>query len=120
MMQYLGRKGYLDATQATMSATMQLISGINAISGLKVVEPYGESNLFNFMATDESVDVMAIADVLDEKGWMRGRMREPISIHQGVTAAHLPYVEEYLQILREAVDSVRESGRAGQYNERTY
>lgn len=120
LMQYLGKKGYIEATDATMSATMQLISGINSILGLKVVEPYGESNLFNFMSTDADVDLMAVADVLDEKGWMRGRMRSPIAIHQGVTASHLPYVEEYLQVVRDAVASVRESGRVGQYNERTY
>src|SRR5690606_30100515 len=29
LMQYLGKKGYIEATDATMSATMQLISGIN-------------------------------------------------------------------------------------------
>jgi len=120
MMQYLGKAGYLEATKATMSATMQLIAGINDTPGLKVVEPFGESNLFNFVSTDPDVDLMAVADILDEKGWMRGRMRDPISIHQGVMASHLPYVDEYLQVVCEAVNSVRESGRTGQYSERTY
>ena len=120
LMQYLGKKGYIEATDAAMSATMRLISGINSIPGLKVVEPFGEANLFNFVSTDADVDLMAIADILDEKGWMRGRMRSPISIHQGVTASHLPYVEEYLQVVRDAVASVRQSGRTGRYSERTY
>lgn len=120
LMQYLGDKGYLEATEATMSATMQLIAGINEIPGLKILEPYGESNLFNFVSTDPGVDLMAVADVLDAKGWMRGRMRSPVAIHQGVTASHLPHVEEYLQVVRDAVDSVRASGRIGEYNERTY
>jgi len=120
LMQYLGKKGYLEATQATMSATMQLISGINSIPDLQVVEPFGESNLFNFVSTDPAVDLMAVADILDEKGWMRGRMRDPIAIHQGVMASHLPYVGEYLDVVRDAVAKVRETGRTGQYNERTY
>lgn len=120
LLQYLGMKGYKEATNATMSATMQLIAGINTIPGLKVVEPYGESNLFNFISIDPGVDLMAVADILDEKGWMRGRMRTPIAIHQGVMASHLAYVDEYLQVVRDAVDTVRESGRTGQYNERTY
>ncbi len=120
MMQYLGMKGYLEATEATMSATMQLIGGINAIPGLKVLEPFGESNLFNFVSTDPAVDIMAVGDFLDENGWMRGRMRSPLTIQQGVTASHLPYVDEYLQVVRDAVESVRQSGRTGEYNERTY
>lgn len=120
LMQYLGRKGYIEATDATMSATMQLISGINGIDGLKVVEPFGESNLFNFVSTDPGVDLMAVADILDEKGWMRGRMRSPVAIHQGVMASHLPHVDEYLKVVRDAVDSVRASGRTGLFSERTY
>ncbi len=120
MMQYLGLEGYLKATDAAMSATMQLIAGINAIPGLKVLEQNGESNLFNFVSTDPAVDIWAIADILDEKGWMRGRMRAPLAIHQGVTASHLPYVNDYLAVVRDAVDEVRRTGRTGKFRERTY
>lgn len=39
---------------------------------------------------------MAIADILEFHGWIRERMREPLAIHQGVVASHLPYLEEYI------------------------
>lgn len=120
MLQYLGLDGYVRATQDTMSATMQLIAGINKIPGLKTLEQHGESNLFNFVSVDPAVDIMAVADVLNEKGWMRGRMKAPLAIHQGVTASHLPFVDDYLGAVGEAVDEVRRTGRKSQFGERTY
>lgn len=120
MMQYLGLEGYLKATEATMTATMQLIEGVNKIPGLKALDQNGESNLFNFVSVDPAVDIMAVADVLNEKGWMRGRTKAPLAIHQGVTASHLPYVDEYLQVVRNAVDEVRKTARAGEFGQRTY
>ncbi len=120
MMQYLGQEGYERATSDTMDATMGMIDGLNAIEGLEVLRPYGESNLFNVTSNDPAVDIMAVADILDAKGWMRGRLREPLAIHQGVTPSHLPVVDEYLAEVRAAVDQVRAKGLSGQYNERTY
>jgi len=120
MLQHLGLEGYLKATEATMTATMKLIEGIDRIPGLKTLGQHRESNLFSFVSIDPDVDIMAVADVLSEKGWMRGRMKEPLAIHQGVTASHLPYVEEYLQVVSAAVDEVRESRRRGEFGKRTY
>lgn len=120
IMQYLGRKGYERATRDTMKATMDLISGVNQIDGLKALEPYGEGNLFCFVSTDPTVDIMAVADILEARGWIRGRMREPLGIHQGVVASHLPFVDDYLGEIRRAVNEVRASGKLGAFKERTY
>jgi glutamate/tyrosine decarboxylase-like PLP-dependent enzyme len=120
MLQHLGLEGYLEATDATMAATMQLISGINEIQGLETLPQYRESNLFGFVSTDPAVDIMAVADILEEKGWMRGRMKKPIAIHQGVTASHLPYVAEYLAAVRSAVEDARRTGRTGESGVRSY
>lgn len=120
LMQYLGRKGYEQATADTMKATMDLIEGIDRIEGLKALEPYGEGNLFNFVSVDPSVDIMAVADILESRGWIRGRMREPLAIHQGVVPSHLPVVAEYLEAVSQAVREVRASGNVGAYKERTY
>jgi glutamate/tyrosine decarboxylase-like PLP-dependent enzyme len=120
MLQHLGLEGYLEATKATMTATMQLIEGIDNIPGLKTLDQHGESNLFSFVSTDPAVDIMAVADVLGERGWMRGRMKEPLAIHQGVTPSHLPFVDEYLQVVSKAVAEVRRGERKGEFGKRTY
>jgi glutamate/tyrosine decarboxylase-like PLP-dependent enzyme len=120
LMQYLGHDGYLSATRDTMDATMRLIAGINAIEGLKCLEPTGESNLFTFVSTNADIDLMAVFDVLLARGWMRGLMREPLGIHQGVTASHLPYVDEYLREVQQAVSQVRSGKLKSVFKERTY
>jgi sphinganine-1-phosphate aldolase len=120
VMQYMGFQGYLRATAETFDATMQLIKGVNAIPGLACLEPHGESNLFAFVSTDPAVDIMAVADRLEEHGWFRGRMREPLAIQQGVNPAHLPVVDEYLTEVRDAVDFVRAKGLKAGYDERSY
>lgn len=120
VMRYLGRDGYLKTTKATMDATMTMIRGINQIEGLKCLEPTGEANLYAFVSTDPDVDIMAVADHLQARGWFPGRMREPLSIQQGVNPVHLPVAEEYVQHVREAVSAVREAKRTGRFDERTY
>lgn len=60
----------------------------------------GESNLL-FVSRDPTLDIYAVADRLEECGWLRGRMREPKAIQQGVNPAHLASVEEYLSAVRE-------------------
>jgi glutamate/tyrosine decarboxylase-like PLP-dependent enzyme len=120
LMHYLGRSGYRRATQDTMTATTQLIEGIDAIQGLRCLKPHGESNLFAFESTDPALNIMAVADRLDAHGWMRGRLREPLAIHQGVVPSHLQVVAEYLDEVRLTVAEVRTKGLTGSYNERTY
>ena len=120
MMQYLGQEGYRRATHDTMLATSQLIDGINATPGLRCLEPNRESNLFSFISTDPDLDIMALADRIDACGWPRGRLREPLAIHQGVVPSHLPVVDEYLQVVRDSAAEARAGRLTGAYNERTY
>lgn len=120
VMQFLGEEGYLRATSETMQATMELVNGINQIPGLRCLEPTGESNIFAFVATDPTIDIMAIADRLESRGWFRGRLREPLGIQQGVNPAHLPVVDEYLREVAAAATFVRENSLKGQFDERTY
>jgi sphinganine-1-phosphate aldolase len=121
VMQFLGTEGYLRATRQTMEATTQLIEGLNKIPGLRCLEPYGESNLMSFEATDPSIDIYAVADRLEERGWLRGRMRDPKAIQQGVNPAHLATIGDYLQAVREAIDHVRrQSAGPVDYDEHSY
>ena len=107
MMQYLGHEGYLNATRDTMDATMQTIAGINAIDGLKCVEPTGESNLFSYESTSPDIDIGEVANILTSRGWWRGLILKPLAIHQGITPSHLPYVADYLREVQQAVSKVR-------------
>lgn len=120
VLNYMGRQGYLEATRRTMEATRLLMEGINGIKGLACVDQKLESNLFVYVATDPTIDIMAVADRLEAKGWMRGRMREPLGIHQGVNPAHLDTVEEYIEAVKEAVAHVRSTAATADYDEHSY
>ena len=120
VMNHLGFEGYVRTTKAAMDATIGFIRGINQIDGLAVLEPLGESNLYAFGSTDPDVDIMAVADLLQAEGWFPGRMREPLSIQQGVNPVHLPIVDEYVEAVLHAVAAVRAKGRTSRYDEATY
>ena len=122
VMHFLGMDGYMRAAKLTMDATIQLIEGLNAIPDIYCLAPNGESNLISFATSDPKLDIYAVADRLEEQGWLRGRMRDPKAIQQGVNAAHLPVVDEYLAAVREAIDHVRRSAAVGPmaYDEHSY
>ncbi|MCW2757362.1 MAG: mfnA [Nocardioidaceae bacterium] len=107
VMRHLGREGYLETTGEAMDATVQIRAGIDALEPLHCISPAVESNIVVFESVDPDVDVMAVADRLEELGWFRGKVREPRAIHQGVNPAHLPVVGDYLRDLGRAVDDVR-------------
>lgn len=120
VMQFLGEDGYLRAAREIMAAMSKLTEGINAIPGLRCIDNKGEGNLLTFVADDDQIDIMAVADCLESHGWFRGRMRTPLGIHQGVTPAHLPVADAYLSALSEAVSAARHAGPFHGYDERSY
>jgi glutamate/tyrosine decarboxylase-like PLP-dependent enzyme len=120
VMQFLGEEGYLRITKATMDAVHKWISGVNSIDGLRCFEPNGESALFGFYSTDPNLDILAVAERRKEKGWYPGLNTSPFAIQQGVTAVHIPIIDEYLAELRDAVTVVRKTNAKGTFNARTY
>jgi len=120
VMSYLGMEGYLKTTKAAMDATMGFIQGIDGIDGLECLRPVGEANLYAFASTDPAVEIMAVADRLQAKGWFPGRLREPLAIQQGVNPVHLPIVDEYVADVAAAVDDVRRTASRGAFSEDSY
>ena len=56
---------------------------------------------------DAGLDIYAIADRLEARGWTVDRQHRPASIHLTVTANHAAIVADYLADLASAVDDVR-------------
>ena len=57
-------------------------------------------------ARDGAVDIYAVADQLQEKGWSVDRQQDPPSVHCTVSSANVPVISRYLDDLREAVAHV--------------
>lgn len=94
----LGEDGYLRLCRGVMETSRALITGIAAIPGLRVL---GEPAMSVFAFTADGVDLFAIADGMEARGWHMDRQQLPSSIHMMITPAHAAIVEPYLRDLRE-------------------
>ncbi|MBW1866792.1 MAG: aspartate aminotransferase family protein, partial [Deltaproteobacteria bacterium] len=105
-MQAMGREGYLENARAIMKTTGYLIDGVNRIKGLKVLgDP--PMSLFAFHSTDKKVNIYAVGDRMEKKGWHIDRQQRPECLHAMVTPLHSDVAARYLTDLAEAVEHVR-------------
>lgn len=106
VMQKLGVDGYRDLAARTTQAVEILKEGIGAIDGLRILgRPQGP--LLAYGSSDRSLNIFAVADQLEAKGWSVNRVQNPDGIHAMVTAKHLEVAETYLADLAAAVEAVR-------------
>ena len=109
VLHYLGEEGYLRLARTVMDTARALMDGINAISGLRVL---GEPDMSIFSFTSDSVDIYAVADAMDARGWHLDRQQMPPKVHLVVTPAHQEVVGEFLADLEAATQSVATTGPA--------
>lgn len=104
--QYFGKEGYRKLAKDTLDAVNQLKEGIEGMPELAVMgSPQGP--LFSFRSVDPDVNIYAVGDQMDARGWQVNRNQHPPGLHAMVTAQHLRVVEPYLNDLREAVAAVK-------------
>jgi glutamate/tyrosine decarboxylase-like PLP-dependent enzyme len=104
-LQSLGAEGYLALAKQAADAADRLRAGIAAIGGLTVLGN-SHSTIVSYAASG-GIDVYALADRLEARGWTVDRQQRPASIHLTVTANHGPIVDDYLKDLRAALAEVR-------------
>ncbi|MDX1735107.1 MAG: aspartate aminotransferase family protein [Halioglobus sp.] len=110
---YFGKSGYRKLAADTLEAVNRLKAGIEAIDSLEVMgNPQGP--LFSYRSTDPDLNIYAVGDQMDERGWQVNRNQHPPGLHAMVTAQHLRVVDNYLQDLRAAVATVRENPELAQ------
>jgi sphinganine-1-phosphate aldolase len=103
-MQTLGEAGYLELARTTADAADRFRAGIAKIPGL-VLLGKGDATIVAYAAI--GMDVYAIADRMEARGWTIDRMHRPAAIHLTVTANHAPIVDEYVADLAASVTEVR-------------
>jgi glutamate/tyrosine decarboxylase-like PLP-dependent enzyme len=112
-MQHLGTDGYKEIVSDLLSTTQYLRRGIEAIEGLEIVgNPIGPL----LALQSHSLDLFAVADVMDEKGWHLNRNVSPQGLHLMLSPAHRDVMDELLKDLAFAVENHGESkGVAARY-----
>jgi sphinganine-1-phosphate aldolase len=115
-----GREGYMKLAKRTMDAANKLKEGISKTEGLELIgEP--KASLFSYRSTDPRINIYAVGDVLEQKGWCVDRLQRPDALHAMVTAAHDKVVDKYLADLEDAVKTaiahpeLGEKGQAATY-----
>jgi len=117
VLNYLGEDGYLRLTEQTMNFMKRLRAEIEAIPGLYVV---GEPDMSLIAFASDSLDMVAVGDGMQERGWMVYLERVPPSIHLMLSPGHEPFLDGYLSDLREVVELVREGKIVRQREELKY
>jgi glutamate/tyrosine decarboxylase-like PLP-dependent enzyme len=102
----IGLDGYLEISRTIMDTTKRLKQGIEAISGLTVLGKPA-MGVFAYTSRDRDIDIYAVGDQLEQRGWLIDRVQHPGALHCMVTPRHAGVVDAYLADLREAVATVR-------------
>jgi len=103
-LQSLGEDGYLALAKQSVDAADGLRAGIAKIPGLALLG-HSHSTIVSYEA--KQLNVYAIADRMETRGWTMDRQHKPASIHLTVTANHLKIVDAYVADLRASVEEVR-------------
>jgi glutamate/tyrosine decarboxylase-like PLP-dependent enzyme len=108
VMRNLGKEGYADYARQTLDAARKIQQVVNEIDGQKVT---GDPLLpvFSIHSTGK-LDVYQLGDALSAKGWHLDRQLQPPSLHLSVTYGNVPFIDEFIADLQEAVAKV--SGRS--------
>jgi len=105
-LQHFGIDGYRDLANLTSMAFDGLRAGIEAMPELCVLgDPLGP--LLAYGSTTPEVNIFAVGDQMDARGWHVNRLQSPDGLHAMITAQHLAVVDDYLSDLRAAVATVK-------------
>ena len=111
VMQYLGVDGYKTLVETTLANADDMRAGITAIDGLRVLgDPtFHLMAIASDTAADDPIDVFALADALDRRGWHLDRQGPPDSLHATVSNSNVGVIDEFLEALLASAAEVRGS-----------
>ena len=103
---YLGEEGYVEIMRDLMATTAEVRAGIEAIDGIEVVgDPIGPV----LAIRSDTIDLYAVGDVMDDKGWNLNRNTDPRGLHLMLSPAHGAVAGQLVADLKDAVANHGES-----------
>jgi sphinganine-1-phosphate aldolase len=99
VMNFLGREGYRRLARVVHDTTEKIRKGIDAIPELAV---WADPVMSVLSFGSEKIDIAAVGDVMDERGWHLDRQNDPAALHMMVSPAHAEVADAFLGDLREA------------------
>jgi glutamate/tyrosine decarboxylase-like PLP-dependent enzyme len=106
VMSYLGIDGYAAVMRDLMATVDRVRAAVDGLDGVEIVgDPIGPV----LSLRSDSVDLYAVADAMDDRGWHLNRNTDPRGIHLMLSPAHAAVLDELLGDLADAVASPGES-----------
>lgn len=104
----LGQSGYEKIVTEVQAAVSKLVTGVNAIPGLRVL---GKPDMCLFSFTSDDINLFHVADEMKKRGWyvqpQFSTELSPYNLHITVNHSSVPFTDELLVALRESVEAVR-------------
>ena len=118
VMNYLGEEGYCRIVGKSMDITRQLMDGISEIPGLEI---WAKPVMNHFGYGSRTLDTYAIADGMEQRGWVVGRQQSPPAINMHVFPVHEKIIAPYLNDLQDVVylvgkGEIERSTKQAKYN----
>ncbi len=102
----LGEDGYLDLTRRALAVVDTLRAAFAAVPSLEILgEPAGTMLTFTTAQTS-GLNVFALADALEAKGWHFDRHQNPDAIHLTVSAHNEQSVDAFIADVRASVENL--------------
>ena len=86
-------------------ATCEIVQGIKSIEGLSVMAPPEMTGLA--IQSDPSLNILAVADAMERRGWKMERQQLPDSLHMSVLPQHVGKTEGLIADLKASVAELR-------------
>jgi len=114
VMNHLGEEGYLRLARELHETAGRLRAGIEAIPGLFVL---GDPAMSVLAFGSDALDIFAVGDAMDDRGWHLDRQRGPDALHLMLSPIHARVADAFLADLRGAAAQVGPSrGREARYS----
>jgi len=108
ILHYLGEEGYREVVRGVMDATRRMIEGIGRIDGIRVL---GKPDICMFAIASDTINIYQLADEMRTRGWYLQPQFSieglPANLHITVNQNSLPVVDEFLAVLKDAVEAVK-------------
>jgi len=99
----IGEEGFMRLAESAMKTTKTIMEGIGRIKELYIL---GKPDMSVFAFASDKLDIFALGDAMDRRGWHLDRQQFPSSLHMMVTATHEKVPDPFISDLKESVGEV--------------
>lgn len=108
-LQVMGHDGFLQVTKSIMQASKKLQNAIDALNDIELI---GSPVMTIVSFKSSTLNVYAIADRMEEKGWKMERQRRPETVHMTIMPQHVHIIDQLIADLKESIQYLRQNSNA--------